>query len=166
MKPETRYALSPERFEELYKKFWRYVYAICRAALGDTGEAQDAVQEVFLRKWAKREFYDPVRGSFKSWLCTNAMRLCIDRVRRKELESRVTTVGEREAVHTADKVASRVLVESCLSQLPQDQRLFLIMRDVLEFTWEELAFASGLSVRRIRRLVELARSYLRDCLGE
>ncbi|MCX7599292.1 MAG: sigma-70 family RNA polymerase sigma factor [Armatimonadetes bacterium] len=166
MPPESGNFLSPKRFEELYKEFWPYVYAVCRAALGDPDEAQDAAQEVFLRKWRKRDAYNAATGSFKSWLSVNALRVCVDRLRRKDLERRAAEYAATDSPHRAEGMLKTALVETCLSRLSPEERLCLVMRDVLEFTWEELAAATGRSVAAVRRLVAAARRHLGDCLGE
>ena len=79
---------------ELYRRYARRVFGLCRYLLGSTETAEDATSEVFLKLRRSIDSYD---GSvpFPSWLLRVAGNHCIDALRRKQRERRV--IGEAEA---------------------------------------------------------------------
>ena len=158
--------LTREQFEGVYSELWRYVYSVCYALLGRREDAEDAAQEVFVRKWRVRERYDPSRATVKSWLCVNAARVCTDFVRRGRVRQvrEVELVGGEAEGGRSDGGEGAADVDSCLRRLSIRQRQALVMRGVLGFTWEEIGLAMGVSVSRARRLVREATEQMRRCL--
>ena len=70
-----------EAFAELVHLFRDPVYNFCYRMLGESGEAEDASQETFLRVHRNLHRYD-ISRSFKTWLLSIASNHCIDRLRR------------------------------------------------------------------------------------
>ncbi len=85
---------------ELYDRFGSLVYKVARQLLPTRGEAEDAVQEVFIRLWQTADRYDPRRAKLVTWVMLIARRHLIDRLRRNAV--RGTTSGLREDTATVD----------------------------------------------------------------
>jgi len=71
-----------EAVAELYDRFGSLVYKVARQLLPTRAEAEDAVQEVFVRLWQTADRYDPRRAKLVTWVMLIARRHLIDRLRR------------------------------------------------------------------------------------
>ena len=67
---------------ELYDRFGSLVFKVARQLLPSRAEAEDAVQEVFIRLWQTADRYDPRRAKLVTWVMLIARRHLIDRLRR------------------------------------------------------------------------------------
>jgi RNA polymerase sigma-70 factor (ECF subfamily) len=74
--------------EELYQRFARRVFGLGMTLLGDSGQAEDLVQDTFLRMWRSAGSYDPGRGSAATWALLLARSLALDALRRRAAERR------------------------------------------------------------------------------
>lgn len=156
---------------KLYTQYGYIVFRRCVVYLGDTGAAQDAVQEVFVR--ALRGAAD-FRGEAnpRTWLCRIADHLCVDLLRRRRRNPVLAAPSEkqaREAIETAvgddDRDAS-LTVRHLLSDLDLESQRLAVLYYVDELTQEELARELGLSRRtvgkRLQQLLKHARERLRE----
>ena len=71
--------------DKLYERFGTFVYRCVRQALSNRAEAEDAVQEIFVRLWKTADRYDPSRAKLVTWVMLIAKRHAIDRLRRKQV---------------------------------------------------------------------------------
>jgi RNA polymerase sigma-70 factor (ECF subfamily) len=76
---------------ELYDRFGSLVYKVARQFLPSQAEAEDAVQEVFVRLWQTADRYDPRRAKLVTWVMLIARRHLIDRIRRSAVRPATTT---------------------------------------------------------------------------
>ncbi|RMG22775.1 MAG: sigma-70 family RNA polymerase sigma factor [Armatimonadetes bacterium] len=125
--------------------------------LRDPMEAEDVAQEAFLK--AFRELHrlrdDRAFASFVYRIC---VRLCVDRLRVKraepaELEPRQEAQG--------GSIETRMLVEKVLNQLPPDLRLTLVLREMEQMSYEEVAETMGVPVGTVRSRLHTARERFR-----
>ena len=77
-----RTAESEESMRALYRTYGPELYGFAVSALGDRGQAEELVQEVFTRVWRKADSFDPERASFRTWLYGIARNAIIDQKRR------------------------------------------------------------------------------------
>jgi RNA polymerase sigma-70 factor (ECF subfamily) len=68
----------------LHEHFASAVYSLAYRVLGNTQDAEEITQDVFLRIWDRAEAYDPARGTFLTWIMTITRRMAIDRIRHRE----------------------------------------------------------------------------------
>lgn len=125
--------------------------------LRDQNEAEDVAQEAFLK--AFRELHrlrdDAAFGGFVYRI---AVRLCMDRLRSRraepaEFDCAVAGPGER--------VVNRVLVESLLEELSPDMRATLVLREMEQLSYDEIAEATGVPVGTVRSRLHAAREKFR-----
>lgn len=142
-------------FGRLYDRYVRTVYAIAVHLLG-TSEAEEAVQEIFLRLWDKAEQFDVTRGSFAGWFMTiarnHAFRELSARSRRQRIEAAegIDQLLAQIADPKVDVEEQAWILEQgraalvALNELPVEQRHVLV-----------LAYFSGLSQSAIARHLDL-----------
>ncbi len=125
--------------------------------LRDPTEAEDVAQEAFLK--AFRELYrlrdDRAFSSFVYRIC---VRLCVDRLRLKRAEP--SPIEPREQ-SPGGSIETRMLVERLLNQLPPDLRLTLVLREMEQLSYEEVAEAMGVPVGTVRSRLHTARERFR-----
>jgi RNA polymerase sigma-70 factor (ECF subfamily) len=77
---------------ELYDRYSAVVYAVALRVLGDTGAAEDVLQEVFLQLWRNPNAFDAARGSLASWLAVVTRNRAIDSLRKRRPETDIEDV--------------------------------------------------------------------------
>ena len=65
------------------------VIAVARRMLGNQSDAEEVAQEVFLRVWTHADRWEPGRAQFSTWLHRVATNLCLDRLRRRPIRSKL-----------------------------------------------------------------------------
>lgn len=138
-------------FSLLYDRYSRAVFAIAAHTLG-AAEAEEIVQEVFMRLWSKAHQFDPARGSFATWFMTIVRNHLKDALRGRTQEQRMLAAeqisqlladpqGDVEEASWQRERGETML--RALQSLPEEQRLVLI-----------LAYFSGLSQSSIAEQLE------------
>jgi len=148
--------------------------------LGSFEEAEDAVQETFLRAWRSRDTFDG-SSAFRAWLYRIATNVCLDAIRRSNRRPRsrsIESLGEvpwlqpypdrlldeiapRESEPDAVAVARETIELAFLAAvqlLPPRQRAVLILRDVVEWSAKETASLLDMSVPAVNSALQRARA--------
>ncbi|MEM0942439.1 MAG: sigma-70 family RNA polymerase sigma factor [Pseudomonadota bacterium] len=142
---------------------------LARRYLGNPEEAEEVVQDVFLRVWRHAGRYDPARAKVRTWLYRIAVNLCIDRQRKRALWR---FVGLEEGAHevpdhqpsAAETLAGRqrlAQVRDQIARLPNRQRMALLLSAVAGLGTAEIAAALGTSPGAAEQLLVRARRTLR-----
>jgi RNA polymerase sigma factor (sigma-70 family) len=138
-------------WEDLVRGHTRRVYGLCYRFTGKDSEAQDLTQEVFLRVFRSLKSYRSGEGAFATWLARLSRNLLIDHYRRTRqdrstdsLEAQLPMIEERAATSArpegmlAGREASEAL-QSALQRLSPDLREAVILRDLQEMEYREIA---------------------------
>ncbi|MFI9151571.1 RNA polymerase sigma factor SigJ [Streptomyces sp. NPDC053367] len=155
---------------DLYGELRPRAFAIAYQMLGSVSEAEDVVQETFLRLHRTLRQDEPI-ASPRAYVATLATRLAIDqlrsaRVRRERYfgewlpEPLVTEPTPAERAETADSLSLAFLV--LLESLSPHQRAAFLLREVFDYAYPEVAEIVGTDVDGARHLVARARARLRD----
>ena len=138
-------------WEELVQTHTRRVYAICYRFTSSDTEAQDLTQEVFLRVFRSIGSFRSGEGSFVVWLTRLTRNLLVDHYRRTKyervtdaIEEKLAVLEEKTAQHsrTDGLLASREageLLQSALERLSPELREAVILRDLQEMEYREIA---------------------------
>jgi len=138
-------------WEDLVKVYTRRVYAVCYRFTGTDGEAQDLTQEVFLRVFKTLKSFRSGEGSFSVWLNRLTRNLLIDNYRRTKLERATDSIEDQLLTleqtaagsgRTDSMLAGREaseLLQGALQKLSPDLRETVILRDVEELEYREIA---------------------------
>jgi len=156
----------------IVRQYWRKVFNVAYKFVGKHDEAEDLAQDIFLKIFKSLDTFDR-RANFQTWLISVSRNLCIDHYRsvRKERETIDRDVDANElapaarepgpiaALEQADRVA---LLRKALAALPATLRTAVLMRDIQELSYQEIAdklrLPEGTVKSRINRgRTELAR---------
>ena len=131
---------------QLYDRYSPLIYSVALRVLGDTGAAEDILQEVFLQLWRSPDMFDASRGSMPGWLAVIARNRAIDSLRKRRPETDITEVvvsvepdlaGKAEWSRAADKI------RGALGGMPAPQRSALEMAFFEGLTHTEIAEKTG-----------------------
>jgi RNA polymerase sigma-70 factor (ECF subfamily) len=153
--------------EELYLRYRQPVFRIVYRSTRNTDEAEDIVQEVFLKAFERLHTFRE-QSRFSTWLMRIALNLCTDRARMRQRRQELLT---REAEHklawchpdapdpmeTAQQNAFHEAFYTALNQLPEHHRQLIILRDLEEMDYEAIAQILGTSVGAVKLRVMRAR---------
>src|ERR1700732_554955 len=76
----------------LYDRYSSIVYSVGLRVLGDTGRAEDVLQEVFIQLWRNPDVFDSSRGNLGAWLAVIARNRAIDALRKRRPETDIADV--------------------------------------------------------------------------
>src|SRR5690348_14655233 len=130
----------------LHDRYAQVVYSVALRVLGDTTQAEDILQEIFLQLWRKPETFDSNRGSLGAWLAVIARHRAIDYLRRRRHESDIDDVMisiDSDLEETADRNRTIARIRSAVEQLPIDQRRALELAFFQGLTHSEIAAKTG-----------------------
>jgi RNA polymerase sigma-70 factor (ECF subfamily) len=138
--------------------------------LGNAGDAEDIVQDVFVSVWTNAGRFDPQKARVSTWLYKITANRCIDQRRRQALRSFVglddlKSDPASEAPDAETSISSRqelTTVRDGISGLPQRQRMALLLKVVADLDVPAIADVMGTSVGSIEQLLVRARRGLRD----
>ncbi|MCC0066280.1 MAG: RNA polymerase sigma factor [Rhodovulum sp.] len=140
------------------------IHALARRMLGDAAEAEDVTQETMLRLWRIAPDWQPGDAAVTTWLYRVASNLCIDRLRRRR-ERTMAVLPDRAdpAPAAVERIAARdraAALEAALADLPDRQRLAVVLRHLDERPNPEIAEILGTSVEAVESLVARGRRAL------
>ncbi|MCW5937922.1 MAG: sigma-70 family RNA polymerase sigma factor [Fimbriimonadaceae bacterium] len=138
-------------------KHRRRVIRIAANSLRDTHEAEDVAQEAFLKAFKELGKLRDDRA-FASYLYRICVRLCLDRLRSRRAEPAVI---ERVQASDGPRVETKVLLEKLLQQLSPELRMTLVLREVEQLSYEEVATALNVPLGTVRSRLHTAREKFR-----
>ena len=154
---------------ELIARHERRVYAVCLRVLGNPDDAADAAQDALLAMVRK---LDGFRGeaAFSTWLYRVATNVCYDHLRRAQRRPVLrraddATTPEPAIDDHADAVAGAHDVSAALAQVPEDFRIAIVLADVQDMPYDEIAKVLDLPVGTVKSRVHRGRIALARALG-
>ena len=152
-------------FSRLTEPYRRELIAYCYRLTGTLTEAEDMVQEAFLRAYKALDTFEG-RASLRAWLYRIAHNLCLNHVqRRPPLWRSLDEVGEQGTVPNAEEAGQerenvRLGFVALVQSLPPRQRAALVLRDVLGWSAEETARILETTVPAVKNALARARKTL------
>jgi RNA polymerase sigma-70 factor (ECF subfamily) len=154
---------------ELITRHERRVYAMCLRVLGNPDDAADAAQDALLAMIRK---LDGFRGeaAFTTWLYRVAMNVCYDHLRRAKRRPVLRRDDDAPAPEPAlddhaDAVAGAHDVAAALARVPEDFRVAIVLADVHDLPYDEIAKVLDLPVGTVKSRVHRGRIALAKALG-
>ena len=148
----------------LYDRYSSVVYSVALRVLGETGAAEDVLQDVFLQLWRNPSAFDASRGNLGAWLAVISRNRAIDALRKRKPESDIEDVVLSVAPDLASEAErSRVAakVRGALAMMPAPQRSALEMAYYEGLTHTEIAAKTGEPLGTIKTRIRAGLSALR-----
>lgn len=140
-------ANEPEAVAELYDRFGLLVYRLAYQAMPTRADAEDAVQEIFVRLWRTAGRYDPKRAALVTWVMLISRRHLVDRLRRAKARVRPSMLDERQQQPVTDTALPGWNME-------RDERMAQLLQRInrlpeLQRTVVTRAYLGGQTLRQI-----------------
>jgi RNA polymerase sigma-70 factor (ECF subfamily) len=154
---------------ELYRRFAPRIYGLGIVMLGNPSQAEDLVQDTFVKVWRKADSYEAARGSLDTWVLLISRSLAIDLLRRRVLEARILA-GRGKASEESDEpgperyAETMDLTERAMNSLTPQQRAALELAYFGGKTSSEVAELEGIPVGTAKTRIRTALIRLREAL--
>lgn len=149
----------------LKDKLFRFAYRI----VSDRAEAEDVVQEVFIKFWKNRDYADQI-SNVEAWCIRATKNLSIDKLRSKHKRTEKMPESFDLRDHSPTPYGHTVgqdvffQVKKLLAQLPEKQRMVMQLRDIEGMSYQEVAEALEISVDQVKVNIHRARKALKKSL--
>ena len=153
--------------EGLYRRHGGRVYALALRLTGDTGRAEEVVQDVFLQVWRRIDAFEG-RSRFSTWLHRLAVNRSLDMLRRAPGRKTQEIFPESDTHPLVQKntgVETTLDLEAAIASLPDGARMVFVLHDVEGYAHEEIAHMSGIAAGTSIAQLFRARRLLRERLG-
>ncbi|NLB88242.1 MAG: sigma-70 family RNA polymerase sigma factor [Syntrophomonadaceae bacterium] len=171
-----------EAFEELVFQYQNKIYALAYRYMGNEEDAYDMTQEAFLKAYRSLRTFKG-DSSFGTWLYRVATNVCLDELRRRK--RRITTLSLDEPLATDEGEVEKEIpdtsptadiiyeqkefskyIQNTLDQMKAEHKTVIILRDVMELSYEEIAEILNCSLGTVKSRLSRARNALRKKLED
>jgi RNA polymerase sigma-70 factor (ECF subfamily) len=163
--------------ESLLRRYYDLCYGICRRLLGNDQDALDATQEAMIAVVRSFGGFDG-RSAFSTWIYRVATNAALDELRRRgrrPVLGRVVLASEDaspldpvvtspHADDVGDIAAARVSLDWALSRLSEEHRAAVVLRDMLDLDYAEIAEVLGVPIGTVRSRIARGRAALADAM--
>lgn len=167
---------DPSAFEELVVKYQDRIYNLCRYTLGNARDADDAAQDIFIKAYRSLKDFKPEKP-FYTWLSRIGINTCLDYRRKsfsassflQSLSKGMTPPSDQSLFDTTPEKLyelkeTRKSVELALAKLPDKLRTVIVLREIEQLTYEEIAEIINSSIGTVKSRISRAREALREIL--
>lgn len=165
-------------FHQLVELHQHAVVGTVAKMLGNGSDAEDISQQVFVRIWKSAPRYEP-SAKFTTWMFTITRNLVFNEMRRRQRKP-VVSLDEREDEHHIPTTIDSGLqpdesrlqkeleeaVDAAIQQLPEKQRLAVVLRRYEQMPYEDIAEVLDLSLSAVKSLLFRARTQLKELLRD
>lgn len=142
---------------EAYRRWGALVFTVAARKLGDTEEAKDVTQQVFVGAWRGRGGFDPRRGSLKTWIMGITHKKLLDalavrsrRLRDIHAVASASSDPVQEEPSASDSVVDYVVLMDELERLPKGQQTVLRLAFFEDLTQAQIAERTGLPLGTVK----------------
>lgn len=171
-----------EAFEEIVNRYQNKVYSLAVRYIGNEEDAYDMAQEAFIKAYRSLRSFKR-ESSFSTWLYRITTNVCLDELRRRKRriiplsldEPLATTEGDElekeieDRSPTADIIYEKKefshYIQGLLDQLKPEHKTTLVLRDIMDLSYEEIAEVLNCSIGTVKSRLNRARSAFRKKVG-
>lgn len=147
-------------YQASFRRLVGQIYAMC----GNVAEAQDCVQEAFVRAWDKRRTLDTEQAP-EAWVRTVAYRLAVSRWRRAR-KAQMDPDRAHALSPPAEPDLTRVALARALQQLPVDQRRAIVLHHLCDLSVADVALETGAPTGTVKARLARGRATLARLLAD
>lgn len=171
---------DPLAFESLAERYYPRIYRVCLGILGNTQDAEDCVQETFLKLYRSLGSFND-KASFYTWLYRIALNSCYDYLRKYRsekllsIEAAMETEGTSPVFQVADKAPlpdelletsmNSDVIRSCILKLPEKGARIVWLRDIEGLSYAQIATIERTSEGTVKSRLFRARALLGQLLS-
>jgi len=159
-------------FNELLGIHEKRMYAVCLRMCANHEDAQDCLQESMLRIFRSISSFKG-QSSFSTWVYRVTMNTCLDELRKKKNRQTTSLDGLLDSgwspsddfdtpEHHTIAGEAKSAIRSAISELPDDMRSAVVLRDIEGFSYEEISGMLGINVGTIKSRISRGREKLRE----
>ena len=156
------------KFRQWVVEYQDQAWTLARYLLKDSAEAEDAVQEAFVKLWRNQDSIDP--DKVKPWLMKVTRNGCLDRLRRRHPTEELQDWHESDAVSGPMQDMHRSeqgeWLKRSINGLREPYRSLVVLRDIQQHSYAEVAGVLELSLAQVKTYLHRARKQLREQLAE
>ncbi|RLE24141.1 MAG: RNA polymerase sigma factor [Actinobacteria bacterium] len=157
--------------DQLLRRHYDRIHAVCRRVAGGTRDADDACQEALIKITRNLPRFDG-RSSFATWAYRIATNASLDELRKRKRRPALHSVRDGDDVGQTSEiidpmaekrlqhVSDRLILDDALAQLPEDLRAAVVLRDVADLDYKEIAEALDIPVGTVKSRIARGRSAL------
>jgi RNA polymerase sigma-70 factor (ECF subfamily) len=165
-----------DALDRLLRRHFDRIHAVCRRIAGSTRDADDAAQEALIRIVRALDRFDG-RASFSTWSYRIATNAALDELRKRSRRPQLHVVGEDTrgapiaeptdelAQRRVEGVIDRIAIDAALGGLPEEFRVPVVMRDVGDLDYSEIAEALSIPIGTVKSRIARGRRMLLEQLG-
>lgn len=162
--------------DTLLRRHYERIYAICRRIAGNDADAADATQEALIAITRRLDSFDG-RAKFSTWSYRVATNACLDELRRRKRrptpglpefeggeEDHRHHESQQNPVDHTENLVIRDELDSALAELSEDFRIPVVLRDLCDLDYAEIAEVTGLPAGTVRSRISRGRKALAGIL--
>ena len=159
-------------FGELVRKYQDKIYNLCRYMLQDMHDAEDAAQDTFIKAYRNLGAFKP-DASFYTWLYRIAVNACLDYKKKARpeqiddeyaLDRLASTDASPERLYQSKEITRSI--QSALAKLPEQLRAVIVLKEIEELSYEEIAEVLHTSLGTVKSRISRARDELRRLISK
>ena len=158
--------------DQLLRRHYERIHAVCQRVAGGTRDADDACQEALIKIVRSLPRFDG-RSSFSTWAYRIAMNASLDELRKRNRRPTLHTADDAHRPELPDSTAAdpieqfgdRLLLDDAIAGLSEDLRTAVVLRDVADFDYAEIAATLDIPVGTVKSRISRGRAALADALN-
>ncbi|MBN2005383.1 MAG: sigma-70 family RNA polymerase sigma factor [Anaerolineae bacterium] len=161
-----------DAFAGLFAQYKNLVYKTAYLLLDNHDEAEDALQEIFVRVYRSLAGFDPHKGAFSTWLYRITFNYCLNERRRRRIppvsldEISPGLAGTSPHEFPGERLAEKQAMEQAIQTLSDRQRAVVILRYYWELSYAEISEILEIPLGTVKSRLDLALKTLRKAFSE
>lgn len=165
-----------EAFEDIVALYETKVCGIIYQIVRNQNEVEDIAQEVFIKVFKNINKFEE-KSSLYTWIYRITVNMCIDTMKKRKSvvyidEKLETGDGEIERQFESDQKTDEIyekkelkdIIKKCIEELPEKQRMMIILRDIKGFSYEEISSFTKTNIGTVKSQINRARLKLKELL--
>jgi len=153
--------------EIIYRETFKTIYQLVYRMTGDRHDAEDLTHDIYIRAYEKRALYKKERSAISTWIYRMAVNYTLNALRKRKRWSNEKVIDNSETAEVLiEHLENTELVAELLKMLNPDFKVCLIMRDVEDMSYDEIAKILGISIGTVRSRINRGRVQLKRLFKE